>query len=113
MGCRRARPAVAGSPDGLSGRLAAVWAMDDPHEQRAIPSKVASAAKLLLRSATGLSLKLGLLSALVVALVVGAGAAWAYVRQRDRLIASTRQAAETQARLTLTGLQFAMLENNR
>ena len=66
-----------------------------------------------MRAATGLGLKLGLLSTLVVSVVVGASAAYSYVRERDRLLASMEQAASTQGRLTLTGLQFAMLENNR
>ena len=70
-------------------------------------------ARPLLRAATGLGLKLGLATAVVVCLVVGAGAASSYVRERDRLLESMQKAAATQGRLTLTGLQFAMLENNR
>ncbi|HET7786970.1 MAG TPA: ATP-binding protein [Myxococcales bacterium] len=73
----------------------------------------ASPARLLLRAASGLGLKLGLLSTLVVSVVVGAGSVWSYLRERDRLLDSMHQAASTQGRLTLTGLQFAMLENNR
>jgi PAS domain S-box-containing protein len=73
----------------------------------------ASPARLLLRAASGLGLKLGLLSTLVVSVVVGAGSVWSYLRERDRLLESMHQAASTQGRLTLTGLQFAMLENNR
>ncbi|MGE5047901.1 MAG: two-component system sensor histidine kinase NtrB [Deltaproteobacteria bacterium] len=73
----------------------------------------ASPAGLLLRAASGLGLKLGLLSTLVVSVVVGAGSIWSYVRERNRLLDSMHQAASTQGRLTLTGLQFAMLENNR
>lgn len=48
-----------------------------------------------------------------MSLVVGASAAVAYASERDHLLELMDQAAATQARLTLTGLQFAMLENNR
>ena len=68
---------------------------------------------LLPPAATGLGLRLGLATAVVVCAVVGAGAVSSYVRERDRLLESMQKAASTQARLTLTGLQFAMLENNR
>jgi len=67
-----------------------------------------------LRSATsGLGLRLGLASTLAVTLVVGAGAIFAYQNERAHLLDSLNRAAATQGRLTLTGLNFAMLENNR
>ncbi len=81
-----------------------------PREVRGPP---ASPARALLRAASGLGLKLGLLSTLVVSAVVGGSAFYSYRRERDRLLESMHQAASTQARLTLTGLQYAMLENNR
>ena len=65
------------------------------------------------RAATGLGLKLGLACAAVVSVVIGAGAYITYRRERDALLESMQKAAATQGRLTLTGLQFAMLENNR
>ncbi|HTO96200.1 MAG TPA: ATP-binding protein [Myxococcales bacterium] len=87
--------------------------MSNSQPPRMVQGPPASTARALLRAATGLGLKLGLLSTLVVSVVVGASAAYSYMRERDRLLESMHQAASTQGRLTLTGLQFAMLENNR
>jgi signal transduction histidine kinase len=87
--------------------------MSNSQQPRDVRGPAVSPARGLLRAATGLGLKLGLLSTMVVSVVVGASAAYSYVRERDRLLASMDQAASTQGRLTLTGLQFAMLENNR
>ena len=87
--------------------------MKSSQQPRDVRGPPASPARALLRAASGLGLKLGLVSTLVVSAVVGASAWYSYRRERDRLLESMHQAASTQARLTLTGLQFAMLENNR
>lgn len=73
----------------------------------------ASLAQTLLGAATGLGFKLGVVSVLIVSAVMAASATYTYLWERDHLLESMRQAASTQARLTLTGLEFAMLENNR
>ncbi len=67
----------------------------------------------LLEATTGLSLKLGLASALVVSVVIGAGALFAYHGEREQLLRGMREAASAQGRLVLTGLKSAMLDNNR
>jgi len=86
-----------------------------PGDSSATPLSAAEipAARLFSRAIASLSLKLGVVSTLVVSAVIGAGASYTYAREREGLLESMDQAAATQARLTLTGLQFAMLENNR
>ena len=79
-----------------------------PAEERA-----SSLAQTLIGAVTGLGFKLGVVSILLVSAVVAISAAYAYAWERDQLLASIQRAAATQARLTMTGLEFAMLENNR
>ncbi|RMF23206.1 MAG: HAMP domain-containing protein [Deltaproteobacteria bacterium] len=67
----------------------------------------------ILRAATGLSLKLGIASAVVVSLVIGTGAFFAYRGEKQQLLAGMTRAASAQGRLVLTGLKAAMLDNNR
>jgi signal transduction histidine kinase len=69
--------------------------------------------RAVLSTATGLSLRLGLASAALVSAAVAGAAVVAYRGEREQLVAATSQAAATQARLVRTGLEFAMLENNR
>lgn len=78
-----------------------------PAEERA------SLAQTLIGAVTGLGFKLGVVSILLVSAVVAGSAAYAYAWERDQLLSSMQRAASTQARLTMTGLEFAMLENNR
>ncbi len=77
------------------------------------PPAVRSAHSRVMRAATGLSLRLGLASALVVSVVIGAGAFFAYQGEREQVLDAMNDAALTQGRLVLTGLKSAMLENNR
>ncbi len=67
----------------------------------------------LIGAVTGLTFKLGVVSALIVSALVTLSAVYLYTVERDHLLEWTQQTASTQARLTLTGLDFAMLENNR
>lgn len=67
----------------------------------------------LTSATTGLSLKLGVASALVVSVIIGGGAHFAYRGEQERLLRTMRQAAVIEGRLVLTGLESAMLENNR